>query len=363
MWRALITDLSAWANVVTPLDARLKHLADDLPDNVQWFPVPPLAASHFTLQAPVNLSASWLDAARSCDVAIIIAPETDGELHRLVTLFRESGVEVLAVDAAVIRMTSDKWRTALWLTEHGIATPVTWTAPSEQPHDSSRENSGRGSVGLDAKRWVQKPRDGCGSELIRVFDDRASASLNLQSNAIVQAWVEGRPASILVVGGMTGATPDQVPEQIICPVMWQHCDREAGDSARTSQSRPASVCYRGGSGPIDRDLQSRGRALAEQVLQAMPKTPRGFLGIDIVLGDRPEEDCVIEINPRLTTSYIGVRELASQNLTSIWKPTTSSDSTGLINTASSTSLIGWSSDHVRWTAEDDVVRRHGAAVQ
>ncbi|MFG0265891.1 MAG: ATP-grasp domain-containing protein [Rhodopirellula sp. JB055] len=349
MWHALVTDLAAWANVLTPLDARLNDLADDLPRNVQ----------RFTLNASADLQDAWLDAARACDVAIVVAPETDGELHRLVTLFRESGVKVLAVDETVIRMTTDKWLTALWLDEHGIATPATWTNPRESNNGAFHKISRRGSVGLDAKRWVRKPRDGCGSDSIRVFDDRASAGSNLQSHEIMQAWVEGRPASILVVGGMTCATSNRVPAPIVCPVMWQHCDWDAGDSARTSQSCPTSICYRGGSGPIEPDLQSRGRALADQVLQAMPKPPRGFLGIDLLLGDRPEDDCVIEINPRLTTSYIGVRELASQNLTSIWNSPERLNSPGAIDTGhcnkvSSERPFGCSSDQVRWTVEGDV---------
>lgn len=44
--------------------------------------------------------------------------------------------------------------------------------------------------------------------------------------------------------------------------------------------------------------------------------PVGYLGIDLVLGDDPggHDDTVIEINPRLTTSYVGLRALARENL-------------------------------------------------
>ena len=39
---------------------------------------------------------------------------------------------------------------------------------------------------------------------------------------------------------------------------------------------------------------------------------RGYVGVDLVLGD--QGDWVIEINPRLTTSYIGLRTLTNDNL-------------------------------------------------
>ena len=42
----------------------------------------------------------------------------------------------------------------------------------------------------------------------------------------------------------------------------------------------------------------------------------GYFGVDLVLGAAADgsEDAVIEINPRLTTSYIGLRRLARFNL-------------------------------------------------
>jgi predicted ATP-grasp superfamily ATP-dependent carboligase len=42
----------------------------------------------------------------------------------------------------------------------------------------------------------------------------------------------------------------------------------------------------------------------------------GFIGVDMALGDDPEgrDDSVIEINPRLTTSYAGLRIASRTNL-------------------------------------------------
>ncbi|WDQ16890.1 ATP-grasp domain-containing protein [Rhodopirellula sp. P2] len=339
MWHALVTDFAAWAAVVTPLDARLEHLADDLPRHVQRFPV----------KASANVVESWLEAAQRCDMAILVAPETDGELHRLIAIFRDSGVEVLAVDETTVRMAADKWLTAQWLEKHNIATPVTWAKGCRLPDDATRKIDGWGSIGRDAQRWVRKPRDGCGSESIRVFDDRASASLEMQRNEIVQAWIAGRPASILIVGAMAdGGMTMGRNQQVICPAMWQDCEWGQDAPPLASQSGGSWARYRGGSGPIESDLQSRGRALADQVLRALPEPPRGFMGIDFILADRPEEDCVIEINPRLTTSYIGVRELVRGNLTSIWESCRSPES------AISRLSFEWSSDQVRWTTEGEV---------
>ena len=50
-------------------------------------------------------------------------------------------------------------------------------------------------------------------------------------------------------------------------------------------------------------------------MAAMPPAT-GYVGIDLVLGRDPhgDEDAEIEINPRLTTSYLGVRAAVNNNL-------------------------------------------------
>jgi predicted ATP-grasp superfamily ATP-dependent carboligase len=55
--------------------------------------------------------------------------------------------------------------------------------------------------------------------------------------------------------------------------------------------------------------------LARRAFEALPAT-RGCVGLDLVLGDDPagSQDVVIEVNPRLTTSYLGLRQATTVNL-------------------------------------------------
>jgi predicted ATP-grasp superfamily ATP-dependent carboligase len=73
--------------------------------------------------------------------------------------------------------------------------------------------------------------------------------------------------------------------------------------------------YLGGALPIAADLDRRARRLAEAALAALP-TARGYVGMDLILGPPPDgsEDVVVEVNPRLTTSYVGLREAVRGNL-------------------------------------------------
>jgi predicted ATP-grasp superfamily ATP-dependent carboligase len=62
-------------------------------------------------------------------------------------------------------------------------------------------------------------------------------------------------------------------------------------------------------------LAERTVRLGEAAIAWLPN-PCGYIGIDLILGDAADgsNDYVIEINPRLTTSYIGLRALAQDNL-------------------------------------------------
>jgi hypothetical protein len=73
--------------------------------------------------------------------------------------------------------------------------------------------------------------------------------------------------------------------------------------------------YLGGSAPLEANLAQRAQRLAEAALDCLPVT-QGYVGVDLVLGPAEDGrgDVVVEINPRLTTSYVGLRRLLKTNL-------------------------------------------------
>jgi predicted ATP-grasp superfamily ATP-dependent carboligase len=88
---------------------------------------------------------------------------------------------------------------------------------------------------------------------------------------------------------------------------WQNIScRDAGPGRRV-------LAYDGGELPADEHHSMRAIALARRAVAAVPGL-RGFVGVDVVLGDGPRDDVVIEINPRLTMSYVALRRLCIDNL-------------------------------------------------
>ena len=63
--------------------------------------------------------------------------------------------------------------------------------------------------------------------------------------------------------------------------------------------------YEGGRLPLRCALAERAAALAVRAVRTVDGL-RGFVGVDVVLGERTGDDMVIEINPRLTLSYVAL---------------------------------------------------------
>lgn len=224
--------------------------------------------------------------ATKADFSLIIAPEFDGILGALCRWVEEVGGRLLGPSSKAVRLTSDKLALFEHFQAHGVLSPRTWPFGSEPS---------RFPV-------VWKPRDGAGSQatfLVRSLQDGEHCYKQLiiergyTDGMLVQEYIPGEPASVsLLIGDY---------ETIPLPP----CTQRLSNDGRFS--------YHGGAAPLSSDLANRATNLARQAVDSVPGL-RGYAGVDVVLGRTAGDDRVIEINPRLTTSYIGLRMLADFNL-------------------------------------------------
>lgn len=223
--------------------------------------------------------------ARQADVALIIAPEFDHLLCNWLGRLERLGVRWIGCTRAAVALTGDKLALAAHLTKRGIPTPPTSAGPPL---------SLRGPV-------VVKPRFGAGcEETFLCRTDADVASLPQREDWITQPLVEGRACSAAF---LINPKADGQKKSTIRPLLAgaQHI---GGTHA---------LRYGGGSMPLDPANARRAMTLAERAVRTVEGLS-GFVGVDLILADDPALDSVIEINPRICVSYVGLRRLCTGNL-------------------------------------------------
>jgi predicted ATP-grasp superfamily ATP-dependent carboligase len=223
-----------------------------------------------------------------CDWTVLIAPELGGELERCCWSVWKSGGRLLGPGPEAVRLTSDKLALAEHWRTHGVPTPAT---------------TDREPTPCEHFPVVWKPRDGAGSTatfLLRDALDVARAKAHLAADGhsgpmILQEFVPGRAASVAFLCGPHGNVPLPPAFQVL------------SDDGRFK--------YLGGELPVPEDASGRVVAVAARALTCVPDL-LGYVGVDVVLGDAADgsRDVAVEINPRLTTSYVGLRAHAGFNL-------------------------------------------------
>jgi predicted ATP-grasp superfamily ATP-dependent carboligase len=236
------------------------------------------------------------------DLTLVVAPECDQLLAKWSRWALDVGTSVLGPDLAAIDLTGDKWALARHFTRHGIPTPSTSLLDRDVGPVSSRPE--RRPVGNRPHfPAICKPRHGAGSQatfLVRneqeLSRDWAKGRSELpRDDFLVQPFIRGLPASVSFLIG---------PKQ-----------RLALQPAAQHLSKDGRCRYLGGRLPLAQATARRASRLARRAIDSVGGLA-GFVGVDLVLGGAEDgsQDWVIEINPRLTTSYVGLRQLAEDNL-------------------------------------------------
>lgn len=219
--------------------------------------------------------------AASADWSLVIAPEFDGILATRCRWVHAAGGRLLGPDPAAVELTADKLALHDHWRAHGVPTPATTDRPP---------------TACEAFPVVWKPRHGCGSTATYLLRDRfelahAVAAAEYDGPMILQEFVPGLAASVAFLCGPAGNVP-------LLPAA-QHLS----DDGRFR--------YHGGELPLQPNLAARAVAIADRAVSCV-RGLCGYVGVDLILGD--ERDVAVEINPRLTTSYVGLRALAVGNL-------------------------------------------------
>lgn len=217
----------------------------------------------------------------TADAGWPVAPETGGVLERLAQSTIDLQKILLGCPARAVRLAASKYVTATVLRDAGIPVVPTFLFAADIPDLPGR--------------WVVKPDDGAGSEDAMVVADAPAARRRLQTDPgrlAAQPWLDGEALSLSLICADGRALMLAGNRQRV---------RNIGGRLVLSGISVNAPFDRGG---ILREL-------ADRIAAAMP-TLWGYVGVDLVW--TRFGPVVLEINPRLTTSYCGLRDALRTNV-------------------------------------------------
>ncbi len=247
---------------------------------------------HAVRTAEEELSTFCLLAGQA-DWTLVIAPEFDGILVERCRHVLSSGGRLLNPPLELTELCADKHLTCEHLLACGVPAPVgiaLW--PDEYSVERVESIFAKFATYIDAP-IILKPRFGAGSQNLQCIQFDHEIPPSISEPIRIEKYCCGVPASIAVLCGERQCFP-----LIPC---------------RQTLSTDRQLRYLGGSLPITPEQSERATQLAVQAVSKLSNS-MGYIGFDLVLGYSAKDDYVIEINPRITTSYIGLRQAYIGNL-------------------------------------------------
>jgi predicted ATP-grasp superfamily ATP-dependent carboligase len=211
--------------------------------------------------------------APDCDAGLVIAPD-----HLLFGFTRilEEHTRNLGCSSLVTAVCADKVRTGQILARHGVAVP------------------GEAGSGLR----VVKPVHGCGARGVRITEDAPG------EDEFAQRFIEGEHLSASLVGSMN------VGEACLYysgrPPLVLALNRQL------VEVRNGAFHYLGGETPVEHPRSDELLAAARKAVTVLGC--QGYAGVDMVAGDRAY---VVDVNPRITTSLIGIAAVMEEEIAGI----------------------------------------------
>lgn len=214
--------------------------------------------------------------ARNVDMTWVVAPESEGILASIMHSLELENSSVVNCSVDAIRIAGDKYNCANAMQAAGL--PIIPSLAYTELNDYD------GDV-------VVKPRFGAGGESLRICRNgkKAMTYIDEQEKWLVQPYIRGEHRSL----------------SLLC---WQGQAKILTCNIQQFSGLPEprlSRCI------VNAFLAtSELISLSEQIAKAFPELS-GYVGVDYI---ETENGCVIvEINPRLTTSYIGLAKALRQN--------------------------------------------------
>ena len=275
MLQALLDDMNRYAQlgheleVVVMLDERVKALINT--SGMQAVVISP----------EQNTTDEFTRLVQQCEAIWPIAPEFDGLLQGLCQTVTDLNKLLLNSPAQVVAITGDKWLSYQHFKQHHIATVPTRLFTGVEQYEG------------DSSTWVVKPLDGVGCIDSYILTDKQDfmAMKARSGRYIIQPQLVGQTISLSCLFKQGRA--------------WLLCANQQQFTISNQQYHLAGLVVN------HTDDLAAYSVLVDAIAKALPAL-WGYVGIDLI--ETPEQTWLLEINPRLTTSYVGIHEALGLNV-------------------------------------------------
>ncbi len=289
MLRGLVQDFKAAGNEVTVL----------LDERIAAFN-PPIAADQIVTISSLDIVDQTMErVADTIDAMYVVAPEASHILASMVECLETTGTFSLNCESKGIAEASDKAALGERANDLGLNFPRTLVLSTSVSDEWDTIQQTRSKLGFPA---VVKPISSAGCSGLNLTQNESQLREALtkarrdaaSTHVMVQEFVEGISASVSLISTGDNASPVSLNQQHI-----------------TITSTDEVSSYDGGETPLNHPLEQEAFSSAQKLVESFG-TLRGYVGVDIVLAQ--DKVYVIEVNPRLTTSYVGLRKVADFNI-------------------------------------------------
>jgi hypothetical protein len=234
----------------------------------------------------------------SIDAAYIIAPETNEILQRIIEIVKKTGIISLNCSLSGINKVYNKSNLPKLLKKSNIKTPKSINFRIFDKLSNITNNIHKNFY----YPVIIKPSKGTnceGMSIVQNEQEVRKAILKIKkqttsTDVIAQEFIKGTNVSISLLSSGDKALAISLNKQKII----------IGDPHNISE-------YIGGIVPFESPLKDRAFKLTEKIVESI-KGLIGFIGIDLILSNN--DIVIVDINPRITTSYVGLKKVIRINL-------------------------------------------------
>ncbi len=283
-------------------DALLKDIAEL--DQYEIFTLqdarltPSLLAVQSIVVEPGQFQDAFSEALKQVDFVWLIAPETKGALLELSELCYEAEKAEngpILIGSGFDTMLTGTSKTLCYEALHAAGI---YTLPVHAGEDLVQEPYYESLENQHISKWVAKPEDGAGCEGIRVFESLHDLRAWIMHDEryldyLAQPFQQGIAASFSMLCRNGKAW--------LLSCNQQHIECVGSQFKLNGVTVNGMLAY-----------WQRFETIARKIAQMLPDA-LGYVGVDVIVDPDADRIYVLEINPRLTTSYVGLHAALNAN--------------------------------------------------